>query len=184
MPTATEFDQAKVRYSSASSTAEQLIVPVVAVNGPEVLRGGRLAESIDRFVEVTDLEFRAVADELDDLAATSAQRAEECRRADDVVRRFVADYQAFEAAVLRGEVVNEPESPPRPPGYVNIEPEVVRLLFTNRGAAEHLVGAWTRTPFAIEANLGPSPSAANGGGPPRSAATLVRGATAPSASIG
>ena len=137
MPTAEQFEEAKVRFFVLADDTEVLLKPTRRSMGSDVLTGGKLTQDVNGFVDATGQRLNSVADSLRDLARECRKRAEECRQAAAAQAAFQAanaDYaeaqtlhetrtEAFTADANAGDPgppPTAPTPPPDPPPYVDI----------------------------------------------------------------
>ncbi len=137
MPTAEQFDEAKVRFFTAADDAQALLEPTKRANNRGALRGGKLTSDVDGFVDATGARLNAVAEGLRDLARECRKRAEECRAAaaaqaayNAQTNQYEADNRRYEAEAAAydidptlpepGDPPTAPTAPPNPPPYVEI----------------------------------------------------------------
>lgn len=92
MPTAEEFEQAASKLDAVGDETAALMRPVAAAMGDDVMTGGRLTETVERFIDERTADSRAIAADFGNLA-------DECRRRAEVVREAEREQREYEALV-------------------------------------------------------------------------------------
>lgn len=137
MPTEEQFEEAKVRFFAAADDAEELLRPTRKANNRGALKGGKLTQDVNGFVDATGARLNAIGEGLRDLARECRKRAQECREAKAAQAAFLSATADFDAAARRhaaesaafdvdptlpepGDAPTAPTAPPKPPPYVQI----------------------------------------------------------------
>ncbi len=127
MPTATEFDQAAIVLDGAALQAEQLLVGVRGLLGPDTFRDGRLPLLTDLTIDTAERTASLVS-------AGLGQQADTCRRRAEVCRAYAQDLAGYrrdldrwnqDSAVLYGDDEGRlpgprPRRPRRPASWVEL----------------------------------------------------------------
>ncbi len=137
MPTAEQFEQAKVRFFVLADDTEELLRPTRRAIGPDVLKGGKLTADVNGFIDATGGILDSIAESLRELARECRKRAEECRQAAAARDAFLAASAEYDTAMVEhgersaayaadatagnpGPAPTAPTPPPKPPPYVDI----------------------------------------------------------------